>query len=80
MKKLTQFVAIIALATVAATGAMAGEKIQPLKVAKSTQAAPPTSLGVGGLGAGATGAIIAGLIVTTIVVLANSTTTTTTGT
>ncbi len=73
MKKLIPLAAAIALATAATTGAMAGEKIKPLKVTKSTQAVPPVSLGLGGLGAGATGALVAGLVVTTIVVVANST-------
>jgi len=74
MKKLIPLAAAIALATAATTGAMAGEKIKPLKVTKSTQAVPPpTSLGLGGLGAGATGALVAGVVVTTIVVVANST-------
>jgi ABC-type proline/glycine betaine transport system substrate-binding protein len=72
MKKLTAFATATALAATMATGAMAGENtklIKPLESAKSTQAVPPVSLGLGGLGAGATTALIVGGVITTIVII-----------
>jgi len=68
MKKLTAFATATALAATMATGAVAEETIKPLTIAKSTQV-PPISLGLGGLGAGASTALIIGGIVTTIIVV-----------
>lgn len=73
MKKLTVLATAAALAASLSTGAMAGETIkplQPLTTAKSTQAPPPVSLGLGGLGAGGGTALIVGAVVTTVVIVA----------
>ncbi len=75
MKKVTAFLAIAALASTAATGVFAGGKITPLKVIKSTQATSPASLG--GLGAGASAALIIGGAILTIVVITKGSSSTT---
>lgn len=67
MKKLTTLIAATAMAGSLAGGAMAGQDtIKPL-IKKSTQA--PVSLGLGGLGAGASAAVVIGGIVLTVVVV-----------
>jgi hypothetical protein len=75
MKKLT-FIAIAGVfAATLAASANAEEVIKPLDIkkpvaaAKSTQALPPVSLGLGGLGAGASTGLLIGGIITTIVVI-----------
>jgi len=79
MKKIALFATAGIFAAALATSANAEEVIkpliikQPLVTAKSTQAPPPVSFGLGGLGAGAsTGLIIGGIITTVIVIQATS--------
>jgi len=72
MKKLVLLATVGVFATSLAGSVTAEEAIKPLVlkkpvVAKSTQA--PVSLGLGGLGAGASAAVVIGGIVTTIVII-----------
>jgi hypothetical protein len=75
MRKLTVLSTVVALTLATATSGFAAETIKPLTAAKSTQQA-----GLGGLGAGATIAVVAGVLVLAVALTRSSTSTTTTST